>query len=267
MKRLKLLLFFGIVVSLHTTAAYAQWTQNPGEYYSKAQFGAILGSKAFTLNGDIVPVEKFGLYSLNVYSELGVLESTTLNLSAGIGHASYDDESTIYLNPVILGATQKLYGSDHLVVSVLGRIGVNPGINDSDLSSDPLFEFRTATQLSFVGEGLIQAGLSFNGFFSSISGGARFNSAYGADILGNLAFGYSFDFGLVPSLSLNYNYAVEKPDVVNITGTGATRYLGMGLGLGWWFTDNLGVVAELRMAPFAISNAGAPVLGLGFQFR
>lgn len=265
MKIIKFVLFFGILF-FHSTA-FSQWTQAPGEYYAKAQLGAIVGENAFALDGEIVPVKSFAFYSLSFYGELGIEEYTTLSLSTGIGHANYDDENTVYLNPVIMGVTNQLYLAENVALSTLVRGGFDAGVNDSDLSSNPVIEFRTATELAYIGEGLLQLGLNFDRFFSSLSGGARYHSAYGVDILGNLSLGYSFDSGLVPILSLSYNHAIDKPTIVNIAGRGPTRYIGLGLGLGWWMSDHLGFNAEIFTAPFAISNAGAPVFGLGLQFR
>ncbi len=265
MKVQQLIVFIGIL--FFHTAAFGQWTQAPGEYYAKAQVGAIVGKNAFALDGEIIPVKDFGLYSLSFYGELGIEEYTTLSLTAGIGHASYDDKTTVYLNPVMLGSTNQLYLSDRFAVSSLVRGGFDAGLNNDDLSSNPVLEFRTATELAYIAEGLLQVGLSFNRFFSAISGGARYHSAYGVDILAGLSLGYSFDSGLVPILTLNYNHAIDRPTIINISGRGPTRYFGLGLGLGWWISKNIGFVAELFTAPYAISNAGAPVFGLGIQFR
>ncbi|GEM_PF-6695315 len=248
-------------------SAYAQWTQAPGEYYAKVQLGGAAGSQAFALDAELIPVEDFAFYSLGLYGEVGIDENTTLGITGGLGTASYGEESTFYLTPFVISASNQLYKSDHLAMASVAKFGFSAGVNSDDLSANPVLEFRTSTELAYLGEGILQIGINYGAFFSALSAGGRYHSAYGVDILANLAIGYGFENGIVPILSLNYNHALEKPTIVNITGTGATRYFGLGLDVGWWMTDHVGLLVEVATAPYAVSNAGAPFIGIGMQFK
>ena len=74
---------------------------------------------------------------------------------------------------------------------------------------------------------------------------------------------------MVPVLFGTFNWALDDPAdyVFNISGADQTRYIGAGVGLAMWPWERVGFSATFSGAPYALNNAGAPVLGFGVQFQ
>lgn len=268
MKKILSFLVFSILCFSLGSSAFAQWSQRPGDYYAKVQVTGMQGEQAFDREGELVPVKDFSILTLGLYGEFGIDNATTLSAAMGAGHTSYADQSTLFLAPVMIGATNQLYLDESLAIATLTRGGFSAGYNHEDLAIDNAFlDFRISTELAYIGETFLQVGMSFGDIFTAFALGGRYHSAYGIDLLANASVGYALSQDIVMMLTLSYNHALEKPKIINIAGSGATRYLGMNFGVGWWMSDHFGMLFEGSIAPYAISNAGAVVANVGLQFR
>lgn len=63
----------------------------------------------------------------------------------------------------------------------------------------------------------------------------------------------------------HWSRELEQP--YNMVGTGDTQYVGLGIGLGWWFNEHIGVATAVESVVFARANAAAPTIPLYLQVR
>jgi len=103
--------------------------------------------------------------------------------------------------------------------------------------------------------------------WAKATGGLVVSSGEGIDPAAEASFraGASTSFGLEGDVGVIVHAPFADPRFIDVTGVGNTRYVGVGLGIGYWITANWGVRLDLGFAPFAESNAATPSIGVGVQ--
>lgn len=59
----------------------------------------------------------------------------------------------------------------------------------------------------------------------------------------------------------------DRAATYNVLGAGQTRYVGIGLGIEWWFVPGVAFTVGLDGAPIARANLATPSLSVGMAFR
>lgn len=253
--------------------ASAQWTQPANGYYFKVATTAVPGSQGFDREGELFPTESFGLFSLSTYGEYGIAEGNTLTLNGSIGGiAQYGDNTTFTFGPLTLGNRVRLLQARGFSWSTELRTGIDTGIADEDLTAEDEtgFVFRPSRGFGLRFEGVTQQGFSKGRFFIGSEFGARFNwykPDTDFDLIGIVTVGFNAGLNLTPVIFTTTNWALGDLGELNISGAGRTRYVGLGLGVGWWPFERVGFTLTAAGAPYAVINAGAPVFNVGVQFK
>lgn len=258
----------GVASEAHATG----WTQPQGDFYLKVWNRSLIGDTVFGASGDNLRLtENFQDHQINVYGEYGLTDDLTLTLSsAPVGFASYAGANQAYFGGATAGARYQLYNGP-VVLAASADFGVRP------TSVDPLgtevVNGETVIITPVIGtvHGSVSfgAGIPLSFGWVSLATGARFfsNGDLKPAFYAGGQFGWDTTIGLIVDLHVNwYNALGDLPPVQGL-GAGQTRYLGFGLGLSWWFLDNVAITAGFDGALFANANAATPALTLGFEFR
>ncbi len=253
--------------------ARAGWVQEPGAYYLKAWNRTVAGDRVFLLDGEI---EALGIsyqqHVLNVYAEYGVTRDTTVVLQAApLGFMSAGSESTPYSGVTALALRFSLAKGTVPLALELGY-GYSPQLSNEALAEGSVAGTRYVVRPTIqqhLGRGHLTAGFAADIFWFKAGAGAVFSSGEDIDpaLEGLLSLGLTTSFGLGVALSSVLHMPIHKPEFIDVTGVGNTRYLGVELSLSYWFSDHFAISAGLGTAPFAESNAAAPALSLGVEIR
>ena len=267
MKRL-LALALLVTSTLVSQAAFAQWTQAEGDGYIKVNGRRLAGNKGFDTSGEVVDVDDFVDMSANIYFEYGVTQDLTFFLSSRtLGYAKYGDESDTYVGAQIFGGRLALLRGK-LNAAVDLHVGGHPSrVADLTLDDDAL-EFDPSVETSRMGWDL-RLGTSFGRFWVSASGGLTWFSttSISTAIMASGQIGASLPAGFVVDLHTSLRQPLGDVTVFNAAGGGETRYLGLGLGVSWWFADWMSVSVAADSALFAEANAAALPLSIGAEFK
>lgn len=251
------------------------WTPERGDQYGKVAVRVVAGSNAFDLNGDIVPTASYSDLNVQAYYERGLSDALTLVYSGTpIGRATYGGESAPYLGPNAVGLRRSLWNAD-LKVAVEGRVGWSEPFGATDLAAEANSELTPAgyTYIPAVANHFLDLELNVgrgikNGWAAGAIGG-RTNTGEGMGdaVTGFAQFGWVFKQKFVADAHTSWYLPTGLVETVNVAGAGDTRYVSFGLGFGWWFRQDLGLVVGFEGAFMAESNAGTPSLSVGLQFK
>lgn len=266
------LLFSGLILaSSLSTEAYAGWVQPPGGYYLKLWDRTLAGQKAFDLDGGQLDLgTKYQDHALNLYGELGLTDELTLVVRATpLGYASIADTSTLYSGLTMIGLKLALLrGGLPLALEV--AYGYSPPLDPlaTGTGAGATWVFRPSLE-QHLAKTELSAGWSLDPVWARAAAGAIFTSGDALDpaLEARLAVGLSLPFGLGAQVAMGYHATVRAPRIIDVTGAGNTRYLGLELGASWWFLDDVGVSVGLGTAPFAESNAATASLSFGLELR
>lgn len=250
------------------------WTQPEGEYYLKLWDRSLIGSRAYTADGETVDVGDFQDHQLNAYFEYGLRpELTLLAFGTPVGFASAE-RSRVYMGPLAVGARYGLLQAGALKLAVEAHYGFASGLGDTvllehtDPATDSTAVYRPA-RYNHYGELQLQAGHGFGFGYVSAAVGSRLNSYEGgrAALTASLQLGIDIVAGLSALVYGNVYQPFEAIEATNAAGVGPTRYLGVGLGLHYAITQSFGVQAAIDGGFAVESNAAAPSLQLGADLR
>lgn len=269
MRRLWLLALLG-VLCFPVPALAGGWTQPPGESYVKVWGTAVPGSLAFDLDGDLIDTQPFSLLSLSAYGEYGLREDLTLVTSLQpLGVASYGTQRRGYSGRSLAGFRQRLVSAP-IQLAIEARFGGSPGFGgERDLAAQDDYEFRPSVR-TWVTEWELQVGLPIGtvGWVTGSIGPRWLSNPDLQPVLHGFAqVGFGPFAGFVFDLHLTLNHTFERPELLNVTGASDTRYAGVGLGVSWWIVESFAFHIGGDGALYAVSNAGAPSLQIGIEFR
>lgn len=272
------MMYFAFLGPLNSAHA-AGWTQKDGEFYGKVWQRTLIGREIFISGRTTARLpQSYQDHQLNIYGEYGLTDDWTLTLSGTpLGIATYASDPVIYTGGATVGARYAL-AKGRLAAAVELQMGGRPG---ADRRASDIIEASVAgTTRDQMTEatpsiGTAHASLEVQGGFSTsllwISGAAGLraftNSALKPALFANVQAGWSSDFGLGLDLRMSLYHSTGSIDVINIYGAEQTRYLGVGVGMSYWITDNFAMNAGVDGALFASANAATPSLMLGIAFR
>ena len=264
------------------TARAGGWTQAPGHFYLKLWDRSLIrGSSAFVADtlGHTEDVPRFSDHQLNLYGEVGVHERVTVVAAlTPVGHAKIGGASSTYMGPLVFGARVGLLrGSTPIAVEA--HYGYVPGVGDDALYDvmqsgtdgvDRRIVYRPTVE-NHRFELQLQMGHGFriretNAWFTA-SLGARANTDYRSALT---AFA---QVGVQPwRFTLDLHVGVYEPfggdiAITNVSGAGNTRYLGMGIGIAFALTDNIGLTFGAEGVLYASSNAATPSYLFGIEAK
>jgi serine/threonine protein kinase len=129
---------------------------------------------------------------------------------------------------------------------------------------DQAYRYQPALE-RHVGTVELQVGTSWRALWAVARVGTTFVHGDGLDpaLDAGLRLGFSTGFGLSGDGGVSVHEPFRDPTLIDVTGIGNTRYLGIDLGIGYALTDQVGLRVELGLAPYAESNAATPSLGVG----
>lgn len=271
MKRMLSTLILGVLLLVPASAFAGGWTQSKDSGYAKIWATGIFGAGLFDLDGEIVETESFRLALLSLYGEYGIKDDLTLvGMLQPVGVASYADQTRGYAGRMTLGFRQR-FATKPLQFALEARFGGVPGFGgERDMAPDSDdFEFRPAVG-TFLTEWELQVGRALGtvGWITASLGPRwHMNPELSPVLQGFLQVGFGPFGGFIADVHFSFNHSFDAPEFVNVTGASNTRYLGPGIGLSYWFTDNFAVNLTGDGAIYAISNAAAPALSLGVELK
>jgi hypothetical protein len=241
------------------------WTQAQGDFYGKAGYRVVLGKSGFDAQGKHAELEPYQDHAAQLYGEVGATDHWTLLLSSSpLGYTRLGDQGSPYMGPSRLGVRRSLTtGVVKTALEVQG--GYTPPVGDEDLSTDPSYRWQGSVPGGSV-SGEAQLGYGWGRNWLSLGAGYRWNSSLSDAVIGGLQIGRQWDH-LVLDLHMPVSWSLELQEPYNMMGTGDAQYVGLGIGLGWWFNEHVGLSTSLESVAFARANAAAPTIPLFLQVR
>ncbi len=254
------------------SAAHAGgWTQDEGAMYGKIWGTGIFGNAGFDVDGEVVDTESFSLVSLSAYGEYGLRRDLTLvGAIEPVGAATFADQTRGYSGRMLVGLRQR-FASDPVQFAVEARLGGSPGFGgERDLAGADLdLEFRPTVR-TYSAEWELQLGIPISDVgWVTAALGPRWSSNSELDpaLQGAAQVGFGPFAGFVFDVHLSLNHSFRAPEVLNVAGATNTRYLGVGLGVSYWFVPSFAIRLAGDGVFYAQSNAAAPALQLGVELR
>jgi hypothetical protein len=266
-------LFLLLILAISQDAR-AGWVQPPGAYYLKIWDRTLIGDRVFDLDGERPELpESYQDHALNLYAEYGVTEElTVLFHGSPIGYSSIGDESTVYSGLNWFGLRHALLrGTVPLALEL--KYGYSPPLGDGPLAEGTLAGARFVYRPTFeqhLGRAQLSAGWGSSSVWVKTAAAAILSSADDIDpaLEAALAVGWRSSFGLAATIDLLLHVPVRDPRVIDVTGFGNTRYLGVELTLAWWLNENVAINVAAGGAPaLTTSNAATPALSFGVEIR
>jgi hypothetical protein len=245
------------------------WTQPEGAYYVKAGYRAVAGipeDAGFDATGEVVPLRPYGDHALQVYGEYGLSDPWTVLLNATpLGFAAYDGARTVFAGPTSVGVRRALtQGAVRTAVEV--QLGGTPPLGARDLAPAPDVVWQPAAGTA-AASGALQLGYGFGKSWLSVEAGLQWRSHLSEVALARLQLGRQWEH-LVLDLHLPVAWALSPLDrPVNYMGSTDTRYVGVGVGIGWWITERVGLATGFEGVLVAQANAASLTLPLHLQLR
>ena len=253
-----------------SVAQAGAWTQPEGAFYAKIWSTVLVGSSYFAADGAIVESEPYQDVSLLHYAEYGLTDRWTLTTTGRpIGLSRYgSSEVQPYVGALTLGI-RRGFGSGPLRFGLEAQAGYQGLVGEMNLAPAAAgFVYRPAVA-SASGRLEAQLGLGFSGGWAALNVGAVYFAADELQpaLVAMAQVGYQPLESLSVDLHVPVNLLLGDIERPNITGTGETSYVGVGLGLSWWFAERVGLSATFDSAFFARANLATPALGLGVVLR
>jgi hypothetical protein len=262
-----------LALSLAPASAHAGWTQPAGATYLKLWDQVLIGSRVFTTDGQQADLgARYQDHALKLYLEHGLDDGLTAVVRATpLGIASFGDDTRAYAGLVMVGLRVALARGELPLALELGY-GYAPPLGDRAIATGVVdgqsYRYQPTLE-QHVGQAELQLGWSWEWLWIKAHGGAIFSS--GSDLEpafeGGLRAGMRTTFGLTADAGVVLHMAIREPQLIDVTGVGNTRYLGLNLGAGYAITEGFGIRVDLGLAPYAVSNAATPSLGVGVELR
>ena len=229
-----------VVVALMLWPAQAMakaWTPEKGAGYAKVWMRTLVGDMAFAAGGTIEPAESYQDLSARHYVEVGLTDQwSAVTFGTPIGWAAYASESEVYVGPIAVGVRRGLLDGP-LQLALEAHYGYAPPVGERDLAGGAANGAYVPTVSTHFADGEVQAGYGFDWGWTVASAGLRWHSRQELDPVitgfGQVGIHAGWD------VSLDLHFSLYQPlgdvDTTNIAGTGQTQYLGVGLGVSWWF--------------------------------
>lgn len=269
-----------LTLLLMTSAEAGGWTQPKGAHYLKVWSRTLAGDKGFFADGS---VESIGASYLDVaagvYGEWGLSDAWTAVVSATPLGFSRLTDATIYSASSLVGVRRALLTGD-LKLAAEARAGGTPPIGEVSLGygvgEETGLDSGSAKQwywqpvvATAQAEAELQAGYGLPWGWVTASAGGRWTSSaeLPESILATAGVGRSGE-----RLTLSLNLSALQPlqpieDAVNVSGAGATGYVGVEPGLSVRLTEHLSLAASAGGVLTAKANAATPSLNLGIEHR
>lgn len=264
-----------LLISLPPALALAGgWTQPAGSAYAKLWYRGLFGSNAFGADGETFELpDSFTDHAVNLYAEVGLHDNLTLVVHSNpFGRAAGSDGSTTYVGRTAVGLRGGLAMGDTRL-AIEGQYSFAPDIGEESVATgvadtgEAFVYIPTVKTQAISGELQIGHPLSF-GWLVAHAGWRGFTRE-GLDpvITGFLQLGWNISSSWVLDLHTNLNEPLGDVEITNVAGAGQTAYLGVGLGLSWWFSEHFALNTGFEGVAYAKSNAATPTLTLGLEYR
>lgn len=253
--------------------ALAGWTQPAGGTYLKLWDRVLIGSRAFTAEGDQIDLgQRYQDHALKLYLEHGLTDRITAIVDATpLGIASFGESTTAYAGMIALGLRLGLaQGPVPFALEV--RYGYAPPLGDRPLAEGEVegqaYRYQPAIE-RHLGAAELQLGWSWSWLWTKASAGTSFVAGDGLDpwFEAGIRAGFSTEVGISGDLGVLLHAPFRDPRVIDVTGVGNTRYVGLNAGVSYAVTEHFAVRVDLGLAPYAESNAATPSLGVGVELR
>lgn len=277
-------------IALPGAAAAAGWTQPEGGHYVKVWSRLLRGEKAFLSDGTVAPLGgQFTDLAVGVYFEYGLQDGTTI-IAQGtpFGWAQFTSDDgvvdgevegdTSYIGPISFGVRRALYRGEALVLSAELQIGYGPSLGEETIGagtisaedceqSEPCrFSYRPAVEHARI-LGELQVGVPLpSGFWISAAAGGGSMLGITRVLKGLFQVGWASKFGLVVDFHSTAHIPFDDPGN-DVAGAGVTRYVGIGPGISYWFSDHWGINVGAEGVLMAEANLATPTLSLGIEHK
>lgn len=259
------------LLSLSTQAHASAWTQPEGGSYFKVSTKSLIGSTALSEEAIVQLPHTYQDHQLRLYGEWGVSQQVTAIFEATpLGITNYDSESRVYIGEMKAALRYQL-ALEPFVMSFQLDGGGRPSPTQALATltvADQILEIRPVVG-TLLGGASLRAGKSFGSMWVSGHAGAQFHSAESLNtaLFGYLQGGWHALDSLTIDIHLSLWHSLGDLGVLNVLGSGQTRYLGVGLGATWWMTPRLGLHGGIDGVFYADHNASTPPIILGLEFR
>ena len=260
------------------------WTQPQGAHYLKVWERTLVGTRGFRTDGEVFDLGEEARYTdltLNLYAEVGVTDAWTVVLSTTpVGRGFVEDDTDLsadggggtsqwYSGTTLVGARRRLLDGD-VKLAAEGRVGGVPPLGDARIGEDfgEGWFWQTAVP-TLQAEGELQVGRGLRRGWVTAAVGGRWQSAAAlpaATVLGSVSAGWTFGRAS-PSLMLSTVQPLEPVSAPNISGSGATRYIGLEPGVSVRLGERWSAVASMGSVLMAEANAATPSLNVGLEHR
>jgi len=260
---------FALLVFANLPDAHAgAWTQPSGECYAKIWSAGLFGAAAFGIDDTTFDTAPFKDVAINHYVECGVTPKWTVITSGEpLGWAQYDKESAFYTGRLGVGVRRGfLDGPFKLALEAdwahQGLVGEDELAVGEAFSFQPVRRSHTARAGASIGTGSSH-------WWITADAGFRYFSSTGLShaIVGQLQVGWKPVPTWILDLHLPLHLQTRPIEINNISGAGNTNYLGLGLGVSWWFHESIAINAGVDGVIFARANAATPSIQFGIEFR
>ena len=146
------------------------------------------------------------------------------------------------------------------------QLGGTLPLGARDLAPEPDVVWQPAVATASA-SGALQLGYGFGKNWVSAEVGYRWKSALADTVFGSLQVGRQGE-RVVVDVHVPFAWSLTRLEApVNYMGTGDTQYIGLGIGVGWWLTDHVGIATGFEAVALARANAAGLTLPLYVQFR
>ncbi|MEL6345528.1 MAG: hypothetical protein AAFV53_20635 [Myxococcota bacterium] len=261
---------------LVASAAAGGWTQPAGAHYLKVSQRTLIGDQGFDLDGETFDLDggRYSDFTMNIYGEWGVTDDWTLVITStpigrGYVETATQSRSGWYSGTSLVGVRRRLSDAA-LKLAAEARAGGVPPLGAQQLAADVgQGWFWQTTVPTAQAEAEIQAGVGLPWGWAAASVGGRWQSAAelpAVSILGTASIGWTGK-RLGVSLQLSTVQPLEPVTALNISGAGATRYIGVEPGLSVPLGERLSLVASMGGVLTAQANAATPAINVGVAHR
>ncbi len=253
--------------------APAGGVQPAGQTYLKLWDRVLIGSRAYTTAGDAVDLgARYQDHALRLYLEHGLTERITAIVDATpLGIASFGDETTAYAGLVAIGLRLGL-AEGPLPLALEVRYGYAPPLGDAPVAAGEVagqaYRYQPALE-RHVGAAELQLGWRLDWFWTRASAGTTFVAGADLDPFFEAALraGFVSAVGIAGDVGIVLHAPFRDPEVIDVTGVGDTRFVGLVAGVSYALTDHVALRVDLGLTPYGESSAASPSLGVGVELR
>jgi hypothetical protein len=270
-----------LTLLLLTHAHAGGWTQPRGAHYLKVWSRTLIGGQGFLADGGLGVLDaSYRDVALGVYGEWGLRDDWTLVVSSTPLGLSQVIDRTVYTGSTLLGVRRAL-ATGNLKVAAEARVGGTPPVGDAVIgagAATPVDELSiydgtlvwywqpAVATAQAEAEAQVGYGLPW-GWVTATAGGRWTSSAELPEaILASAGVGRSGE-RLTVSFSLSTLQPLAPVTEANVSGAGATRYIGVEPAVSLRLTERTSLALSGGGAMMAQANAATPALNIGIEHR